>query len=62
MDERNSNALEHYEDQLDKLLALLELLRAQGELRYFDGGDYAALQAAKEALGAEIFQHRGDNV
>ncbi len=62
MDEGVLIMLEQHEDQLDELLALLESLEAQGELRYFDAGDYRALIGVKESLGAEIWQHRGDNV
>ncbi len=61
MDERVLGLLEQHEDDLDELLALLEQLQAQGELRYFGVGDYAALRAAKDALAAEIWRHRRDN-
>ena len=67
MDGRVLNLLERYEKDLEELLALLESLHAQGELRYFESGDYFALMSVtlmsvKEALGTEIYQHRGDNV
>ena len=62
MDGRVLNLLERYENDLEELLALLESLHAQGELRHFEAGDYLALMSVKEALGTEIYQHRGDNV
>lgn len=62
MDGRVLNLLERYENDLEELLALLESLHVQGELRYFEAGDYLALMSVKKALGTEIYQHRGDNV
>jgi hypothetical protein len=61
VDERVLGLLEQHEDDLDELLALLEQLQDQGELRYFDAGDHRALLSVKEAIGAEIWQHRADN-
>jgi len=62
VDERVLNLLGQYENDLDELLALLESLQAQGELRYFNADNHRTLQGVKVALGAEVWAHRGDNV
>ena len=60
MDERVLNLLEWHEERLEELLALIEHLHHTDQLRYFDDEDFRALEAAHDALGVEIRQHKED--
>ena len=60
MDERVLNLLEWHEERLEELLALIEHLHHTDQLRYFDDGDFRALEAAHDALDVEIRQHKED--
>ena len=48
------------EERLEELLALIEHLHHTDQLRYFDDGDFRALEAAHDALDVEIRQHNED--
>ena len=48
------------EERLEELLALIEHLHHTDQLRYFDDGDFRALEAAHDALDVEIRQHKED--
>jgi hypothetical protein len=60
MDESVLNMLEWHEERLEELLALIEHLHHTDQLRYFDDRDFRALEAAHDALGVEIRQHKED--
>ena len=60
MIEAELQILEGYAESLTQLMALLERLQESGELRYFDAGDFRALDHVRESLAIEIAQHKGN--